>query len=87
MEVMQFSHHIQEKNKTTHKSTIGAYIGSRDCFGVQNINVPQLKRLTPQQIDERREKRLCFNCENKYSKGHKCGENKLFYIDCEEEED
>ena len=26
------------------------------------------------------------NCDNKYSKGHKCGEKKLFYIDCEEEE-
>jgi hypothetical protein len=38
-------------------------------------------------MDERREKGLCFNCENKYSKGHKCGEKKLFYIDCEEEED
>jgi hypothetical protein len=27
------------------------------------------------------------NCDNKYSKGHKCGEKKLFYIDCEEEEE
>ena len=43
-------------------------------------------RLTPQQLEERREKGLCFNCESKYSKGHKCGENKVFYIDCEEEE-
>jgi hypothetical protein len=38
-------------------------------------------------MDERREKGLCFNCDNKYSKGHKCSEKKLFYIDCEEEED
>ena len=22
-----------------------------------------------------------------YNKGHKCGENKLFYIDCEEEKE
>ena len=29
---------------------------------------------------------LCFNCDRKYSKGHKCNENKLCYIDCEEEE-
>jgi hypothetical protein len=43
--------------------------------------------LTPQQIDERRAKGLCFNCDNKYREGHKCGERKLFYIDCEEEED
>ena len=51
---------------------------------VPSYRPPQ--RLTPQQLYERRAKGLCFNCDNKYSKGHKCGENKLFYIDCEEEE-
>ena len=52
-------------------------------------NVPSSKlpqSLTPQQLDERREKGLCFNFDKKYSKGHKCNEKKLFYIDCEEEE-
>jgi hypothetical protein len=43
--------------------------------------------LTPQQLEERKEKGLFFNCDNKYSKGHKFGEKKLFYIDCEEEEE
>ena len=38
-------------------------------------------------MDETREKGLCFNCDRKYSKGHKCGEKKLFYIDCEEDEE
>jgi hypothetical protein len=38
-------------------------------------------------MDEIRAKRLCFNNENKYNKGHKCGKKKLFYIDCEEEDD
>jgi hypothetical protein len=47
----------------------------------------QPTRLTPQQMDERREKGLCFNCDRKYSKGHKCSEKKVFYIDNEEEED
>ena len=52
-------------------------------------NVPSYKppqRLTPQQLYERTEKGLCFNCYNKYIKGHKCNEKKLFYIYCEEEE-
>ena len=52
-------------------------------------NVPSSKlpqSLTPQQLDEIREKWLCFKCDLKYSKGHKCNEKKLFYIDCEEEE-
>jgi hypothetical protein len=48
---------------------------------------PQPTRLTPQQLEEINAKGLCFNCDNKYSKGHKCGEKKLFYIDCEEEEE
>jgi hypothetical protein len=47
----------------------------------------QPKRLTPQQLEERKEKGLFFNFESKYSKGHKCGDKKLFYIDCEEEEE
>ena len=46
---------------------------------------PQPTRLTPQQLEERKAKGLCFNCDSKYSKGHKCGEKKLFYIDYEEE--
>jgi hypothetical protein len=49
--------------------------------------IPQPTRLTPQQLEEIKAKGLCFNCDNKYSKGHKCGEKKLFYIDCEEEEE
>jgi hypothetical protein len=43
--------------------------------------------LTPQQLEERKEKGLFFNCDNKYNKGHKCREKKLFYIECEEEEE
>ena len=62
------------------------YNTSRDYI-VPYYNPPQPTMLTPQQMDERREKSLCFNCDNKYSKGHKCGEKKLFYIDCEEEEE
>ena len=51
---------------------------------VPSSNPPQ--RLTPQQLDEIRAKFLCFNCDIKYSNGHKCGKKKLFYIDYEEEE-
>ena len=47
----------------------------------------QPTRLTPHQLEERRAKGLCYNCDSKYSKGHKCSEKKLFYIDCEEEEE
>ena len=36
-------------------------------------------------MDEIKAKGICLNCNNKYSKRNKCNENKLFYIDCEEE--
>jgi hypothetical protein len=45
MQAMQFSHHFQSKNKDTHKSTIGAYLGSRDRFGLHNTIIPQLLAL------------------------------------------
>jgi hypothetical protein len=48
---------------------------------------PQSTRLTPQQLEERKVKGLFFNCDIKYSKGHKCRYKKLFYIDCKEEEE
>ena len=43
--------------------------------------------MTPQKLEEKREKGLCYTCDSKYTKGHKCVEKKLFYIDCEEEEE
>jgi hypothetical protein len=78
---MQFSHLIQANNKTTHKYTIGGYVGSKYHFGVHKTTIPQLTILTPQKIDEIREKEPCFNYDNKYSEGNKCSENKLFYIE------
>ena len=44
------------------------------------------KRLTPAEMDERRAKGLCFNCDEKFARGHRC--KRLFYIqsaDAEEE--
>jgi hypothetical protein len=49
---MQNARHIHAKNKATHKYRIG----SRDRFVGHKTTIPQPKRLTPQQMDERREK-------------------------------
>jgi hypothetical protein len=87
MEAMKYARHIQDKNKATNKSTIVAHAWSKDHFGVHKTSVPQPTRLTPQQMDERRENKLFLDYDINYSKGHKCSDNKLFYIDCEEEED
>ena len=50
-------------------------------------NPPQLTRMKTQQMDERIENVLYFNCDHQYTKVHKCGDKILFYIDCEEEEE
>ena len=54
---------------------------------VATPSLPQPTSLTPQQLEEKRAKGLCYSCDSKYTKSHKCAEKKLFYIDCEEEEE
>ena len=71
------------ENKNMAMNTRKAFSNTYRENNVPSYEPPQ--RLTPQQLDERREKGLCFNCDSKYSKGHKCTKKKLFYIDCEEE--
>jgi hypothetical protein len=73
---------VESKNMATRRMATNNY---REHHA-PSPNLTQPTRLTPPQMDERREKVSCFNCDSKYSKGHKCSENKLFYIDCEEEE-
>ena len=54
---------------------------------VPSPNPTQPTRFPPQQSEERREKVICFNYDRNNSNRHKCGDNKLFYIDWEEEEE
>jgi hypothetical protein len=68
MEAMQYAHHIQAKIKATHTYKIGSYTTSIYFLGGHKTSLPRPKMLTPQQMDERREKRQCFNCDNKYNK-------------------
>ena len=61
---------------TTHNYKYGSVVSP---------SLPQTTRLTPQQLEEKRAKRLCYSCDSKYTKGRKCVEKKVFYIDCEED--
>lgn len=47
--------------------------------------VPHFKRLTPTEMSLRREKGLCFNCDEKFSPGHKCVSNSFVLIMEEDE--
>ena len=52
---------------------------------VATPRLPQSTRLTPQQLEEKKTKGLCYSFDRRYTEGHKCAERKLSYIDCEEE--
>jgi hypothetical protein len=58
MEAIKTTRHIQENNKDTHKYTNVAHTWSIHHLVVHKTIIPQPKRLTPQQIDEIREKGL-----------------------------
>jgi len=49
-----------------------------------NPSIP-FKRLTPEELAVRREKGLCFNCKEKYSRGHKCAPS-LFLLVAEDDQ-
>ena len=69
---------METKKHTTHNYKDGSVVAP---------SLLQPTRLTPQKLEEIIAKGLCYNCDSKYTKGHKCAEKKLFYIDCEEEEE
>lgn len=40
---------------------------------------PVVRKLSPTELKDRRDKGLCFNCDDKFSRGHRC--KKLFLIE------
>ena len=66
------------RNPNTHNYKDGSVIAPR---------LPQPTRLKLQQLEEKRAKGFYYSCNRKYTKGHKCVEKKLIYIDWEEEEE
>ena len=69
----KFASKIERKIMATRKPTTHNYkYGS-----VATLILPQPTRLTPQQLEEKRAKGLCYNYDNKYTKGHKCVDKKL----------
>ena len=65
---------VESKIMETRKHTLHNYKDG----SVVSPSLPQPIRVTPQQLEEKREKRLCYNGDSKCTKGHKCAEKKLF---------
>uniref|UniRef100_A0A453EWD1 Uncharacterized protein n=1 Tax=Aegilops tauschii subsp. strangulata TaxID=200361 RepID=A0A453EWD1_AEGTS len=51
----------------------------------QPLPARQFKKLTPTEMADRRTKGLCFNCDEKYARGHRCA--RLFWIEVPDGED
>jgi hypothetical protein len=43
-----------------------------------------IQKISQSQMDERRKKCLCYNCDSKWYFGHKCQNPKLFLLNSEE---
>ena len=65
---------VERKIMATRKSTRHHYKDG----SVVAPSLPPPIRLTPQKLEEKRAKGLCYSCDSKYTKGHKCAEKKLF---------
>ncbi|KAM7497180.1 hypothetical protein LguiA_021594 [Lonicera macranthoides] len=53
-------------------------------FTTPNAVVP-VKKITPAEMQARREKGLCYNCDEQYTYGHKCKRPQVYHISGEEE--
>lgn len=42
--------------------------------------IPEIKKISPQEMAKRREKGLCYNCDEIYSRGHKCQRPQLYLM-------
>ena len=49
----------------------------------KNNRLP-IKRISPAQMEERKKKGLCYNCDEKWDPDHKCKNAMLFLLDCVE---
>ncbi|KAL4204430.1 hypothetical protein AMTRI_Chr01g132020 [Amborella trichopoda] len=43
--------------------------------------IPTVRKLTPAEARERREKGLCYHCDEKFTPNHKCKTQKLFWVE------
>ncbi|KAH6766455.1 hypothetical protein C2S52_017438 [Perilla frutescens var. hirtella] len=78
----------------TQNNTLGA--GGSESRGARGVSMGQnlkatntlpVRRLTPAQIREKREKGECFNCDQKWSVSHRCPNRSLMILVMEEGED
>jgi hypothetical protein len=56
------------------------FLNQNAAIGTPKAVVP-VQKISQQQIDERRKKGLCYNCDAKWQYGHRCRNPKLFMLE------
>lgn len=67
----------QLTNATSNHYNAGALCSSK----LVNKTLVPIQKITPTQMKERRDKGLCYNCDDKWHPGHKCKSTKLFLME------
>ncbi|CAA0817157.1 Eukaryotic aspartyl protease family protein, partial [Striga hermonthica] len=68
-------------------ATVGAPSANARLPGTFRPPTTEVKRLTEEEMARRREKGLCFWCEEKYTPGHRCKQNFLIeFVDSDDKE-
>ena len=78
---IKLARQIEAKNRATRRSL------SSGEGPLNNILAPPTRRISTKELDEKRAKGLCFRCDNKWTKDHKCWEEKLFILEDTYDED
>ncbi|KAJ0085154.1 hypothetical protein Patl1_07665 [Pistacia atlantica] len=83
---------MQEDNVAALRRTSKlGYVPTRLAIGppspLEKRAIVPVQRLSPSQMKEQRDKRLCYNCDDKWALGHKCKSARLFTMECDESSD
>ncbi|KAL5763876.1 hypothetical protein ACOSQ2_016470 [Xanthoceras sorbifolium] len=68
-------------HQRTHNNPSAGLLGPPPTTKIAYTPNPSVRRITSQEAKERRDKRLCFYCDEKYVLGHRCQRPQLFMIE------
>ena len=91
-EAMNFAHEVDAKLKLRYAHSSGAAKSRSSFFPTHNETMPakteiaprkdmHVKKLTPEEIQYKKQNGLCFYCEEKFVRGHKCARRQILLLD------
>lgn len=79
---------LLSQTKATPRDENSSPTKSMQLISIQrsNVSLPPMKKLSWEAKQKRREKGLCFNCDERFTPGHRCEVKHLFIIEAEPRE-